>query len=234
MKERTFYVINLDNKRIGIIMTMLIVGMCSFFLLGLSVGKRKNMNSNGPATEEVAQPEMQKYELPSAGLTETPEKAETAIKLAPEKNPVSRKNAELVDLEKLDENKDKFSKDKIQSSFPGSTNEEMPRIKSKKTARAKKDKDSGKDQAAVTPGTNQQFFTIQLAAFTKREKALKFLKKIRKDNIGKNMNPYLHKEADLYYVRIGKSETKKDMVRLLGRLTPSLQTSAMIVRNHKA
>jgi cell division septation protein DedD len=33
----------------------------------------------------------------------------------------------------------------------------------------------------------QQYFTIQLAAFTKKEKAAKFLKKIRKDNTEKNM-----------------------------------------------
>lgn len=226
MKERTFYVINLDNKRIGIILTLLTVMLSSFFLLGMSVGKKK-------ATAQIAEkPDGQemvseRYELPGI------EKKDDSVKItedmyAKPAETIPKKEAEVVDLNSAYQEKSRVSGNKITATFPGT--DIAPKKEPKKAAlnKTKKAKIANPSKEPVAGDT----YTVQLGAFRHKKEAMALKKDLIESK--KGLKPYVQKEGALYCVRIGKSKDKKELKKIIARLGQSFQTLAMIIRSKKA
>ncbi len=221
MKERTFYVINLDNKRIGVILALLSIMLTSFFLLGMSVGKKKAMTQ----TEKSEGMELvsEKYELP--GLEKKEEIVKNEDPNSQKQTDHEKKAVEMVELKPANSEKFKINNDKISASFPDS--DSSPAITKK--ANIKKSKKIKMNESSTI---STEVFTVQLGAFRNKKEASTLKKELIRAK--KGLNPYIQKEGAYYCVRVGKSKDKKELKKIIARLGQSFQSSAMIIRSKKA
>lgn len=213
MKEKTFYTINLDTKRIIILICVLILLASFIFYIGLSLGKKQSI-----VKEVVGNSEELNEDYKVDPNEKAPIKMENEIKnIAP--NKPNDNNSEIIDL--TDENKN-------------SLQEEDTTVLDDKSSLDEQDNNTTRD---LTPkkrykSSSKRKYTIQFGAFRSRSKAYTLKDKISR--IDRNVNPYIHKTRRFYTVRAGMTSNKNELKRMIEKLEPSLKEKAIIVRVPKS
>jgi cell division septation protein DedD len=262
MKERTFYTINLDIRRIIFIVLILIGMMSYFFVLGNAMGKKS-----------VAAKDNTSKEITDNSHTENKSNEKSLLKSSAEENMVpapaeekTENESEVVDLNKTTtdttkpipvpvspvlEVKEDLSKKPGQVvpvqpnsaktiAAPGmavSVNPNpIPVAPAKKTVYPMPLKKQVPVAPAKTPIVLEEknFYTIQLGAFSSQEQANKFKDNvITKNKFPGKFAPYVLKQRDFFVVRVGKSTVKEELEKIVQNLDAATQSSAMIVKNSK-
>lgn len=225
MKEKIFYVVNLDQKRISILAVFFTGLLFSFFFLGVSVGKGRTLaNAPLPTEPEISQ------SLPTTDPQPTEPKQEETVQLA---NRSPKSDTDLLPTPSI-QGQDLGKTEVIDLQAPSENTERQaqifekqtpPPVVSKKTAR----KPSLSEDAMVRGG----LYTIQLVAFSQKSDADFFRKKLIQDNPKLKTKPFVKQKGSLYLVRIGQSDSKDDLKKILTslKLEEKVRSQAMIVKN---
>jgi cell division septation protein DedD len=215
LKERTFYTINLDVKRIAILVSILLLLIIYSFMLGHTLGKRKAEKEFSEEREELVS--QKPKEARKADLGIDPENGS--------KKELDRKLLESPKTDAVDPN-------------DGSVIEELPETAEPPISKPKKKKEkppqSTSDLAPKKIMENEEepdYFSLQLGAFSSREQALKYKENLLQENKKfKKLNPYIMKNGDLFTVRMGKSLNKDDMEKEKNKLKGDFKKDVMVVR----
>lgn len=251
MKERTFYTINLDLRRI-IVMVVILIGMLSyFFILGNTMGKKSVTNKESNSSKELnEQPATDKHPeksplKPSAEENMVPAPAEgepkdsEIVDLKPSTPTTETAKPIPVPVSPVLEVKDDLSKTAPSvptANQPNANTVTAPTVPLKKPVYPYPVKKPVPVPVKAPLVLEEKvFYTIQLGAFSSQEQANKF-----KDNVmaknkfpGKYV-PYVLKQRDFFVVRVGKSTVKEELEKIVQNLDATTQASAMIVKNNKA
>lgn len=258
MKERTFYTINLDIRRIVFIILVLIGLMTYFFMLGNAMGKKSVAAKDSPKeTSETTRHEENKVSEKSL-LKSSPE--ENMVP-APAEDKVGGKESEVVDLKpstdatkaipvpvspvqevKEDLTKKPIAVNPVQPP-PGKTAQPGPVPVNPVTPvlPAKKAPYPFPAKKAIAPPAKtpivleeKNFYTIQLGAFSSQEQANKFKDNVvTKNKFPGKFAPYVLKQRDFFVVLVGKSTAKEELEKIVQNLDAATQGSAMIVKSKK-
>lgn len=216
MKEKVFYIVNLDKKRISILSLFLVGLLFSFFFLGVSIGKGNAMAKN----RFESFPMEEKNEITQSQEDKSEEKeAVTFANKAPDE--ISGENAppkesEIIDLE-----------------APGENVSRQEALHQEKPAPNLQKKTPKKVESKVVTGQSVGNYTIQLAAFTTLADAEFYIKKIIKDNPNLRSKPYSKKSGKFFLVRLGASNDQNELKNLLKNLKidDKIKNQALIVKN---
>lgn len=233
MKEKIYYVVNLDSSRLFFLFTLLCVLLTSFFFLGVSIGRSKQAIAVQMEKEKESLPKEEYSKIPekeiasnslgdtNSNLT-TPVVDDLALRNISSReskiDPASEKSEQVVDL---------GSTEKNDTAFETNPPEKVSKTKKRKTV----SKVSKKSVVSKSDG----LYTIQVASFKNRDKAAEFLNKIQAENKGKFVYPpYIVTSSGNFQVRVGKSSDRKRVESLLSRLKldPSLKKKASIVKTN--
>lgn len=257
MKERTFYTINLDIRRIVFIILVLIGLMTYFFMLGNAMGKKSVAAKENPKeTSETTRHEETKANEKSL-LKSSPE--ENMVPAPPE-DKVDGKESEVVDLKPstdankaipvpvspVQEVKEDLTKKPVavnpvqplpaKTAQPGSipVNPVTPVLPAKKAPYAYPAKKTIAPAKTPIVLEEKNFYTIQLGAFSSQEQANKFKDNVvTKNKFPGKFAPYVLKQRDFFVVLVGKSTAKEELEKIVQNLDAATQGSAMIVKSKK-
>lgn len=213
MKERTFYTINLDMKRILIVLTILVFFLGYFFFLGrVSVNKDKAKNSAPIETKEIK--------------TEKPPEEKTD-KLSDLENISSEKTSETIELKEKEEVKPVTPVVELNEEKKTEITKPVSKIQNKRFKKKNQKKENLNEEEKV-------FYTIQLGAFSSEEQATKFKTNvIQKNKLGNKYIPFVQKDEDFFVVRLGRSSSKDELEKVKQNLDPKTQSYSMILSNQK-
>jgi cell division septation protein DedD len=230
MKERTFYTINLDSKRIFVLLLIFLGFLAYFFFLGRSsVREKKN-------AEEVTKLEPTKH----ADLKTEPITEKSPDELKPPEDKKSKTGIDTIELKpkpkeeakttpavvEIDESKKTTEEDKSEDAPLKNTVSKI--TKPKKLVKKK----TAKEKELVVEEKN--YFTIQLGSFSSLEQANKVKDTvIKKNKLGGKYIPFVQKNNDSFVVRIGRTNSKEELEKILQNLDPSSQSGAWILSNKK-
>ena len=247
MKERTFYTINLDIRRITIFVFILVGLMSYFFMLGNSMGKKSvaakdntTKDLTQTTTEEPKHPEKSPLK-PSAEENMVPAPAEgepkdsETVDLKPSTQPIDSAKPIPVPVSPVLEVKEDLTKKPVAvtPALPATTaTQAAPLKKPVYPYPVKKPVPVIKTPLVLEEKT---FYTIQLGAFSSQEQANKCKDNvITKNKFPGKFVPYVLKQRDFFVVRVGKSTVKEELEKIVQNLDAATQASAMIVKNNKA
>ncbi|TGK86925.1 SPOR domain-containing protein [Leptospira noumeaensis] len=254
MKERVFYVINLDKQRIGVLSLFLFALFFSIFFLGVSIGKGKTEENLARAQVlETQQPntEVTDKSIPAptgsngtettigqnaaSSLTQgTKAKEQTnlsqEIPMADVGNPpyfVETSTAKDEEDEKKQQVVDltKRAEKRVVSNRTESFKNLAPTSKQTKSAKSN-------HQVSTSSKPEGKQFTIQLAAFTNRVSAETFLSQLRADNHGKlPAKSFIVVKNGFFVVQMGKSKDKESLSKVLSKtsMPKEIKSKAMVV-----
>ncbi|HMV41602.1 MAG TPA: SPOR domain-containing protein [Leptospiraceae bacterium] len=257
MKERTFYTINLDLRRIVVISVVFIGLLIYFFMLGNAMGK-KSVAAKDPS-KDVA--DTSKAEMKASEKSLLKPSPEENMVPAPPEEKTEPKDSEIVDLKPstdttkpipvpapspVQEVKEELTKKPVAINTPQPNaktvspvavnpqplNPNLPAKKPIYPYPAKKVATLPAKTPIVLEEKN--IYTIQLGAFSSQEQANKFKDNvITKNKFPNKFAPYVLKQRDFFVVQVGKSTAKEDLEKIVQNLDPATQGSAMIVKNKK-
>ncbi|TGK06596.1 SPOR domain-containing protein [Leptospira semungkisensis] len=215
MKEKVFYVINLDNKRITLLSLFLVGLLFSFFFLGVSVGRKRGqvqddltLNSNRESLQAMSSSSVTQNLEESAKLSETKREEEVKFRNLPP-------GAEVVDLRAEPSPTKKEEPSKIETEAPVSSE--------KKLVRKEKEpkKSVGTPHKKLSHKVDKDFF-VQVAAFKTKEKADEL-----KSSLGGKS--YVKKTKNGYFtVRLGNFPSKDDAEKSMKRLPANLKENSLV------
>lgn len=255
MKERTFYTINLDVRRIVFIVAILIGLMTYFFMLGNAMGK-KSVAAKDNSAKDLTEAHHEENKTPEKSpLKSSPE--ENMVPAPPEEK-VDGKESEVVDLKPSTDNakaipvpvspvqevKEDLTKKPVAVNpvqpLPAKTGQTPPPVAVNPALPAKKALYPYPAKKVLPPAKTpivleeKNFYTIQLGAFSSQEQANKFKDNvITKNKFPGKFAPYVLKQRDFFVVLVGKSTAKEDLEKIVQNLDAATQGSAMIVKNKK-
>ncbi|TGK22996.1 SPOR domain-containing protein [Leptospira stimsonii] len=247
MKEKIFYVINLDNKRILILSLFLLGLLFSFFFLGVSVGKKRGGNSgeesltlNDIKNQEVQSgiPFSEPGQIPTEGnkasaTSEIPPATTSSPSNSKEQDSVTFKNippaTEVVEFKKSGtspsssvEKENKSAPETLSVKEPEGSRESK-KIKKNEEKKSKRISKSSSDEES-------NGFTLQVAAFKDKQKADELKKSISGKD--KNSKATVKRSRNGYYtVRFGSASSKKEAEGLSKILPAKLRSGAIIVKD---
>lgn len=247
MKEKIFYVINLDNKRILILSIFLIGLLFSFFFLGVSVGKKR---AGGSAEESLTLNEIKNQEvqgsIPFAEPGQVPVEGNNTVASAeipaasvnspPNTNTqdsVTFKNippaTEVVEFKKSGTNP--ANTDKENKSAPETLSVKEPEgSKNSKKMKRDDEKKSKRVSSKSASDEDSSGFSLQVAAFKEKEKADELKKSISGKE--KNTKATVKKSRNGYYtVRFGSASSKKEAESLAKLLPAKLRSGVIVVKD---
>jgi|GEM_PF-2197430 len=248
MKERVFYVINLDKQRIGVLSLFLFALFFSFFFLGVSVGKGRIENThNQPATTEAVVSENAESKIPQPEESiPAPTSQELALKSSKTKelavgngslevpmadvgnttNPYYAESSTTKDEE--EERKAQvvdLTKSSRSTKQEAKKNEILLKNQSPShSAVFKKEKQNSEKSKRVSKRMESitpqgKLYTVQLSAFGTRDSAESFLSKLTNDNKGKlSSNPFIVYKNGYFVVQMGKTNNKDGLRKQLSKL----------------
>jgi cell division septation protein DedD len=227
MREKIFYIVNLDKKRISILSLFLLGLLFSFFFLGVSVGKGNAM-AKSQEIEQVpgdkeAKPEAAQNQVESSQNEETIQLANIAPadkESGTDTNPTSQpepKESEVINLTTPEENIKRQEEIFSQKKAPPMLKKHTPK------------KVSNSDTTSSKLG----IYTVQLVAFTSKTDADFYVKKILKENPNLKNKPFITHRGRFFLVRIGSSSQKAELRSLLSKLNidEKIRSQALIVKN---
>ncbi len=217
MKEKIFYVINLDNKRITLLSLFLLGLLFSFFFLGVSVGRKRGqvqddlaLNTSGENLQSMSSSSVSQNMEESSRISENKREEEVKFRNLPP-------GAEVVDL------KSDISPTKKEE--PSKIDVEAPSHSQTEKRLVRKDKESKKSVSVparkISKKADHDFF-VQVAAFKTKEKADEL-----KSSLG--TKSYVKKTKNGYFtVRMGNFPSKDDAEKSMKRLPANLKDSALV------
>ncbi|AVV50195.1 SPOR domain-containing protein [Leptospira santarosai] len=234
MKEKIFYVINLDNKRILILSAFLIGLFFSFFFLGVSVGKkREGISDEGSLTLNETKNLKIQDSIPFADPGRISSEGNNASAEIPEANvnsPSNTNSQESVAFKNIPPATEvvEFKKPEAVSTHVEKENIETPKEPndSKKTKRNEEKKSKQVFSKVASSGG----FSLQIAAFREKEKADELKKSISGKE--KNTKAIVKKSRNGYYtVRFGSASSKKEAENLTKLLPVKLRSGVIVVKD---
>ncbi len=217
LKERTFYTINLDVKRIAILVSILLLLLVYSFMLGHTLGKKKaekeiaqdSIESNSPlSVEDEFAKTTPSEKIPKKNLAVKPQDPPRSEPIEPTEESVE---TEIPETPEIPESKPKKKKEKI-------LNREA-----KEPKEAPKKGNDSEDEPDV--------YSLQLGAFSTREQALKYRENLIAENRRfKKLKPFIMKNGDLFTVRMGRSLQKEEMEREKNNLGSEFKKDVLIVK----
>ncbi|PJZ25640.1 cell division protein [Leptospira hartskeerlii] len=215
MKEKVFYVINLDNKRISLLSLFLVGLLFSFFFLGVSVGRKR-----GQVQDDLAL-NSNRESLSSSTVNQAMEESSASSNIKKEEEVKFRNlppGAEVVDLRSEVSPAKKEEPSKIEVEAPSSSIPEKKLVRKEKES--KKSVHTSPRKAAVHKADND--FFVQVAAFKTKEKADEL-----KSSLGGKS--YVKKTKNGYFtVRMGNFPSKEDAERSMKKLPGNLKENALV------
>ncbi|MCB1141881.1 MAG: SPOR domain-containing protein [Leptospiraceae bacterium] len=209
MKERTFYTINLDSKRIAVLLGILLVVLVYSFLLGYTLGKKKGQRETG-GTGTADELSFREKESKTGKFPDETKKEKEKDELTEDSEDSIK--SEIVELKPAKENEKKEASPKESSKTKSSSSKEV--VTEKLTLEY------------------PMYYSIQLGSFSTKSQARKFRKELIANNkIYTRFKPYIIKNGNLYSVRMGRATIKEDLDKILLKLEPDLQKTAIIVKN---
>lgn len=255
MKERVFYVINLDKQRIGVLSLFLFALFFSIFFLGVSVGKGKQEETiarQKPLEQAPTTPELSDGSIPSptaanvADATVGTNAASSLVQGTKSKEPsnlgteipmadvgnhpyfVETSTAKDEEEEKKQQIVDLTKRNEKRIS----TNKTEERFKNlASTSKHSKSQKTSSQNVSVSKPEGKQF-TIQLAAFTSRQSAETFLSQLKADNHGKlALKTFIVVKNGFFVVQMGKSKDKSTLTKTLSKtsMPKEIKSKAMVV-----
>ncbi|EID99636.1 SPOR domain-containing protein [Leptospira licerasiae] len=215
MKEKVFYVINLDNKRISLLSLFLVGLLFSFFFLGVSVGRKR-----GQVQDDLAL-NSNRESLSSSTVNQAMEESSATSAVKKEEEVKFRNlppGAEVVDLRSEVSPSKKEEPSKIDVEAPSSSHPEKKLVRKEKES--KKSIHTSPRKTAVHKADND--FFVQVAAFKTKEKADEL-----KSSLGGKS--YVKKTKNGYFtVRMGNFPSKEDAERSMKKLPGNLKENALV------
>ncbi len=249
MKERVFYVINLDKQRIGVLSLFLFALFFSFFFLGVSVGKGRLESAPTPNTaslqqtntEETSSPANKEESIPapmsSSDPNTKPSKSKETVALGSGMevpmadvgnvtNPYYAETSTAKDEE--DEKKAQVVDLNKPTVLPKKTAAKHTELAFKNQAPVKTK--ATKKETVVVPAPGKQLYTLQLGAFGTRDGAESFLAKVTSHSKSKlSSKPFIVYKNGYFVVQMGKSSDKEQLKKQLSKLSAEVKTKAIVV-----
>jgi cell division septation protein DedD len=254
MREKIFYVINLDKKRIAYLTLFLAGLLSSFFFLGVSIGKTKSQqtaqaNQNTPGTSPIQtvgsdklsdsdkNTNLEDNPISQSGNTNenSPETASTEESGSGEIRLANRGTAgsglasgAKKEIIRLDQ------KETGSKSIPGEDVNRQEEIYKEKPAPQISQKSTPKSKTSdLDSRFSSGIYSIQLAAFSQKSQAESYQKKLSQENPKYKGLVFITKKGNYYLVRVGKSNQKEDLQKLLAKLklSDSIRKGSIIVKN---
>ncbi|MCW7462367.1 SPOR domain-containing protein [Leptospira limi] len=247
MKERVFYVINLDKQRIGVLSLFLFALFFSIFFLGVSVGKGKTEESHTSIKPSLTatNPETSDTNLPSPDSLakkgeETPnlnqqgtQVASSLVQGTKPKESVSSQEIPMADIgnhpyyietstakDEEEERKQQvvdLTKSKEQRNVTVAKEEKLKNISHVSKGKEKPNHVSSNLPKSVK-SNDVKYLTIQLAAFTNRKSAETFLSQLQADNQGKlKSKSFIVVKNGFFVVQLGKSKDRDSLLKTLSK-----------------
>ncbi|MCW7489818.1 SPOR domain-containing protein [Leptospira meyeri] len=254
MKERVFYVINLDKQRIGVLSLFLFALFFSIFFLGVSVGrgKQEEAQSLQKKTEETqAKPELTESTIPApvtANGVDTNLGTNAASSLVQgtktKEQTIASQEIPMADVGNhpyfVETSTAKDEEEEKKQQIVDLTKRKEKQVSTKQEERFKnlapttKPSKSQKlpSQVTVTNKAEGKQFTIQLAAFTSRQSAETFLSQLKADNHGKlPTKSFIVVKNGFFVVQMGKSKDKGSLSKILSKtsMPKEIKSKAMVV-----
>jgi cell division protein FtsN len=239
MKERVFYVVNLDKQRIGILSLFLFALFFSFFFLGVSVGKGRTDSPAQPQTavtltpeitkadsqiqnseETIPLPKSQAMEVPMADIASIPGSTGSVSTQANITNPYYAESSTTKDEEEE-------RKAQVVDLTKPLTIVKKTETKRKEVALRNQSPIKEKRSIRKEAASNEKLYTIQLGAFGTRESAESFVKKVNHEK--PKSKAFIIYKNGFFVVQLGKSAHKEDLQKLVSKLRPETKSKAMIV-----
>ncbi|MDV6235998.1 SPOR domain-containing protein [Leptospira ellisii] len=247
MKEKIFYVINLDNKRILILSLFLLGLLCSFFFLGVSVGKKRAGSAEESlALNDIRNPEIQSAipfsepgQIPAEGNDTSSAREIPAASSASPSGPnrpdsVAFKNIppapEVVEFKKSN-NVSSSASERESKSEPETLSVKEPEgSKESKKIKRSEEKKSKRVSAKTQESEESNGYSLQVAAFKEKEKADELKKTISGKE--KNTKATVKRSRNGYYtVRFGSASSKKEAEGLASKLPAKLRSGVIVVKD---
>ncbi len=232
MKERVFYVINLDKQRMGVLALFFGALLFSFFFLGVSIGKGKSEFQNAEKIS-LASPSLEGTEEPSAKDTTemiplaegplNPVSDTTELTVNREEEEVSKK-VQIIDLTKSAQNTKRELAMRNQSPL-----REIPLSKSelKKEESVKPIAHKQATEPNLAKKSKSNSFTYQLGSFSTKTAAESFSSQLRKRGIASK----IVSKGTNFAVILGKSSDKDSLRKVLddSKLLPNEKEKAFLI-----
>ncbi|TGK15599.1 SPOR domain-containing protein [Leptospira fluminis] len=221
MKEKVFYVINLDNKRIALLSMFLIALLFSFFFLGVSIGRKK-----GHVQEDLSL--NQGLEPSSSAVPTSVQPTPVASNSITSGNPPKEEEIKFRNLPPGTEVVDLRAETASKKEDPAKLAPEAPSEPHKEKKIVKREKDSKKGGASSvahkSPRKHEAGFYVQVAAFKGKEKADEL-----KSSLGGKS--YVKKTKNGYYtVRMGNFSSREEADGSMKKLPSNLRGNALITK----
>ncbi|GBF49382.1 sporulation and cell division repeat protein [Leptospira ryugenii] len=237
MKERVFYVINLDKQRIGILSLFLFALFFSVFFLGVSVGKgRQEISASTlPPQENVELPKQENLALASQNQTNRTEEMVVS-------NPKSNVSMEvpLADVNQGQTNTNPYyaetstAKDEEEEAKSHVIDLNKQSVSRKETSHKKKEvalKNVApkKEKKAIAPEAEakQKLYTLQLGAFGQREAAESLLTKVNQSST--KAKAFIVFKNGYFVVQMGKTSDKDSLKKIQQKLPLDVRGKSMVV-----
>jgi len=199
LKERTFYTINLDARRIAVIAMIILLLLVYAFILGHTIGKRSALRES----KELA------------------EKTETTKLLT--NNRPTIKSDEESSLDALEEvNKQKPEVMNLNETEPVIEKTEVPVEKQEKTTKKKKQKKSNEEQRVYYTLQLGAFSSKEQA----QKYVEKIISESRLS--GGYYKPTVFQKGELHVVQVGKFASREEAESAKLRLDPKIQSTTII------
>ncbi|TGM23303.1 SPOR domain-containing protein [Leptospira meyeri] len=254
MKERVFYVINLDKQRIGVLSLFLFALFFSIFFLGVSVGrgKQEEAQSLQKKTEETqAKPELTESTIPAPVATNgtdanlgTNAASSLVQGTKTKEQTIASQEIPMADVGNhpyfVETSTAKDEEEEKKQQIVDLTKRREKQVVSAKEERFKNLAPTSKasksqklsSQTTVANKTDGKQFTIQLAAFTSRQSAETFLSQLKADNHGKlPAKSFIVVKNGFFVVQMGKSKDKGSLSKVLSKtsMPKEIKSKAMVV-----
>ncbi len=245
MKERVFYVVNLDKQRIGILSLFLFALFFSFFFLGVSVGKGRSevqstspngntsvslnkaqadVNSINSSEDSIPLPKTQNMEVPMADISSASQNQSGVSTQANITNPYYAETSTAKDEE---EEKKAQVIDLTKPTSVTKKTETKQSFVALKNQSPSKPKITQKKEVATNVSSQGPLYTIQLGAFSTRESAENLVSKVNAEK--SKSKAFIVYKTGLFVVQMGKSHDKETLSKQLNRLKSEFRSKAMIV-----
>jgi cell division protein FtsN len=220
LKERTFYTVNLDTRRIVILLVIFGAVLAYSYMLGYSLGKKRGMREANPETASAEQ-------KPNTNAKTIPKKVKPVIESEEELSQHADENLMKSEVVSLNPPKKEDEVSVLEV-------EETPTTKSTKPAEKQSKKKKLPPSKKLEVEETGPFYTLQLGAFSSQDQAIKFREELLStQKVSGKLSPYIYKNGELFVVRMGRASRKKDIEKIISKLDPKLQESAIVVKQSK-
>ncbi len=238
MKERVFYVVNLDKQRIGILSLFLFALFFSFFFLGVSVGKGRSENgqmqqqalastpeivqaeTKATAEESIPLPKSQNMEVPMADVATNSGIQGNATTQANITNPYYAESSTAKDEEEERKTQVVDLTKPIATLKKSETKHKEVAFRNQSPVKVKKS--INKEYSA-----DEKLYTVQLGAFGTRESAETLLGSLNAQKL--KLKSFIVYKNGYFVVQMGKSPNKSELQKAIAKLKPEYKSKAMVV-----